>query len=171
MAALDWSACSVVQRVPGKVSSAWVFKDTRTAVAAIFENLEDGMTIDEVVEQFPVTLLADIHTALRTQAASPHIGHRRPDLTARRLPLRRHVTEHRIGLALFSSHARHDITAARIGRSRDARPHPSALSHRLSRLRDARSREETPHLSLMSGDAPWATSQASCDGSNSFSTP
>ena len=36
----------------------------------------------------------------------------------------------------------------------------------MSRLRDARSRAETPLLSLMSGDAPWATSHASCAGSN-----
>src|ERR1700674_960637 len=34
---------------------AWVFKGTRTPVAIVFENLEDGMTIDEVMEQFPVT--------------------------------------------------------------------------------------------------------------------
>ena len=32
-------------------------------------------------------------------------------------------------------------------------------------------RAETPLLSLMSGDAPWSTSHASCAGSNSFSTP
>jgi uncharacterized protein (DUF433 family) len=32
-----------------------VFKGTRTPVAVVFENLEDGMTVDEVVEQFPVT--------------------------------------------------------------------------------------------------------------------
>ena len=37
------------------MSGAWVFKGTRTPVAVIFENLEDGMTIDEVVAQFPVT--------------------------------------------------------------------------------------------------------------------
>ena len=55
MAALDWSQCTAVESVPGKVSGAWVFKDTRTPVATIFENLEDGMTIDEVLEQFPVT--------------------------------------------------------------------------------------------------------------------
>ena len=55
MAALDWSDCSVVESVAGKVSGAWVFKETRTPVATIFENLEDGMTIDEVLEQFPVT--------------------------------------------------------------------------------------------------------------------
>lgn len=34
-------------------------------------------------------ILADIHAALRTLVDSPHIGHRRPDLTAR--PLRFHV--------------------------------------------------------------------------------
>ena len=55
MAALDWSRCPAVERIPGKVGGAWVFKGTRTPVAMVFENLEDGMTIDEVMEQFPVT--------------------------------------------------------------------------------------------------------------------
>ena len=55
MSALDWSQCPVVESVPGKVSGAWVFTGTRTPVATIFENLEDGMTIDEVMDQFPVT--------------------------------------------------------------------------------------------------------------------
>ena len=55
MAPLDWSQCEAVESIPGKVSGAWVFKGTRTPVAIIFENLEDGMTIDEVIEQFPVT--------------------------------------------------------------------------------------------------------------------
>jgi uncharacterized protein (DUF433 family) len=55
MASLDWSQCSAVESIPGKVSGAWVFKGTRTPVALVFENLEDGMTIDELIEQFPVT--------------------------------------------------------------------------------------------------------------------
>ncbi len=55
MAPLDWSQCPAVESVPGKDSGAWVFKGTRTPVAVVFENLEDGMTIDEVIEQFPVT--------------------------------------------------------------------------------------------------------------------
>lgn len=55
MAALDWSQCEAVETVPGKLSGAWVFKDTRTPVAVVFENLEDGLTIDEVMEQFPVS--------------------------------------------------------------------------------------------------------------------
>ena len=55
MAALEWSQCPAVESIPGKVSGAWVFKGTRTPVALVFENLGDGMTIDELIEQFPVT--------------------------------------------------------------------------------------------------------------------
>ncbi len=53
--ALDWSKCSAVESVPGKVSGAWVFRGTRLPVATIFENLEDGMSIEEIMEQFDVT--------------------------------------------------------------------------------------------------------------------
>jgi uncharacterized protein (DUF433 family) len=53
--ALDWSKCPAVESVPGKVSGAWVFRGTRLPVATIFENLEDGMTIEEIMEQFDVT--------------------------------------------------------------------------------------------------------------------
>jgi len=49
MSALDWAHCSAVESVPGKVSGAWVFKDTRMPVSVVFENLEDGITIDELV--------------------------------------------------------------------------------------------------------------------------
>ncbi|MEI9888341.1 MAG: DUF433 domain-containing protein [Rhizomicrobium sp.] len=55
MPVLDWSKCAAVESIPGKVGGAWLFKGTRTPVATVFENLEDGMTIDEVIEQFPVT--------------------------------------------------------------------------------------------------------------------
>jgi len=53
--ALDWSACPAVESVPGKVSGAWVFRGTRMPVVTIFENLEDGMSIEEIIEQFDVT--------------------------------------------------------------------------------------------------------------------
>lgn len=53
--ALDWSACPAVESVPGRVSGAWVFRGTRLPVATVFENLEDGLTIDEIMEQFDVT--------------------------------------------------------------------------------------------------------------------
>jgi uncharacterized protein (DUF433 family) len=53
--ALDWTKCAAVESVPGKVSGAWVFRGTRLPVATIFENLEDGLTIEEIMEQFDVT--------------------------------------------------------------------------------------------------------------------
>jgi uncharacterized protein (DUF433 family) len=52
---LDWSKCPAVESIPGKVSGAWVFRDSRTPVKLVFENLEDGMTIDEIIEQYPVS--------------------------------------------------------------------------------------------------------------------
>ena len=69
MGTLDWSQCPVVESIPGKVSGAWVFRGTRTPVSVVFENLEDGMTIDEVMEQFPVTR-DEIKTALEFAARS-----------------------------------------------------------------------------------------------------
>jgi uncharacterized protein (DUF433 family) len=55
MASLDWSQCPAVESVPGRRSGAWVFRDTRMPVATVFENLEAGASIDEIVEQFHVT--------------------------------------------------------------------------------------------------------------------
>jgi uncharacterized protein (DUF433 family) len=52
MASLDWSQCPAVESIPGKVSGAWVFKDTRMPVSIVFENLESGATIDEIMEWF-----------------------------------------------------------------------------------------------------------------------
>ena len=53
-ATLDWSQCPAVESVPGRRSGAWVFKDTRMPVSAVFENLQD-MSVDELVEEFGVT--------------------------------------------------------------------------------------------------------------------
>jgi uncharacterized protein (DUF433 family) len=50
--ALDGSKCPAVESVPGRLGGAWVFRGTRIPVAAVFENLEDGLTIDEVAALF-----------------------------------------------------------------------------------------------------------------------
>ena len=54
MSNLDWSQCPAVESIPGKVSCAWVFRDTRLPVATVIENLED-LSVEEVIEQFDVT--------------------------------------------------------------------------------------------------------------------
>jgi uncharacterized protein (DUF433 family) len=53
-AGLDWSQCSAVESIRGKVSGAWVFRGTRVRVSAIFENLK-ASSIEEVLENFHVT--------------------------------------------------------------------------------------------------------------------
>ena len=50
---LDWQACSAVERVPDRVSGAWVFKGTRVPVRALFENLEEGASVDDFLTWFP----------------------------------------------------------------------------------------------------------------------
>ena len=52
MATLDWSHCAAVESVPGKLSGAWVLKGTRMPVSAIFENLEAGANIDDIMQWY-----------------------------------------------------------------------------------------------------------------------
>lgn len=52
MAALDWSQCPAVESIPGKLSGAWVLKGARMPVAAIFENLEAGASLDEIMQWY-----------------------------------------------------------------------------------------------------------------------
>ena len=61
---LDWSKCSAVERIPGKVSGAWLFKGTRVPVTALFENLEDGATVDNFLEWFPGVTRGQVEAVL-----------------------------------------------------------------------------------------------------------
>ena len=74
MASFDWSECPAVESVPGKVSGAWVFKDTRMPVSIVFENFEAGATIDEIMEWFHLTreqIVAELEFAARSLAPFP----------------------------------------------------------------------------------------------------
>jgi uncharacterized protein (DUF433 family) len=74
MAILDWSQCPAVASVPGKVSGAWVFKDTRMPVSIVFENLEAGATVDEIMEWFHLSreqIVAVLEFAARSLDAAP----------------------------------------------------------------------------------------------------
>ena len=50
---LDWKQCPAVEQTLGKVGGAWLFKDTRVPVQALFENLEDGATVKDFLAWFP----------------------------------------------------------------------------------------------------------------------
>ncbi len=72
LGALDWSKCPTVESVPGRLGGAWVFRDTRLPVSTIFENLEDGATVDEITEWFRISkdqVIAVLEFAARSVAA------------------------------------------------------------------------------------------------------
>ena len=67
----------IAESIPGKVSGAWVFKDTRMPVSVVFPNLEAGATVAEVAEWFDVTP-EQVRTVIEFAARSleaPAAGH------------------------------------------------------------------------------------------------
>jgi len=68
--ALDWSKCSAVERVPGRLSGAWVFRGTRIPVSAVFENLQDGLSIDELVALYDGLTREQVKAVLEFAAQS-----------------------------------------------------------------------------------------------------
>jgi len=79
MASLDWSKCPAVESIPGKCSGAWVFKDTRMPGSTVFENLESGASIEEIMEWFGVTreqIVAVLGFAARSPESPPPASHR-----------------------------------------------------------------------------------------------
>jgi uncharacterized protein (DUF433 family) len=52
-AMLDWSQCPVVERGPGKSRCMWRFKGTHIPATLLFENLEDGATVNDFLEWYP----------------------------------------------------------------------------------------------------------------------
>ncbi len=71
---LDWSQCPAVESVPGKVSGAWVFRNTRMPVQTVFDNLEAGMSVDEITEVFDVTQ-AEVEAAIHFVSQSLSKAH------------------------------------------------------------------------------------------------
>ena len=64
----DWSTCPAVERMPGKVSGAWVFAGTRIPLSALYENLASGATVEEFAEWFPGVDERQIRAVLEHEA-------------------------------------------------------------------------------------------------------
>jgi uncharacterized protein (DUF433 family) len=50
---MDWSQCQAIEQDNSKLSGAWVFRGTRVPVQALFENIDDGATVDDFLAWFP----------------------------------------------------------------------------------------------------------------------
>ena len=66
----EWSLCEAVERDPDRYSGAWLFRGTRIPVTALFENLEDGASIDQFVEWFPGVTIKQTRSVLDYVARS-----------------------------------------------------------------------------------------------------
>ncbi len=51
---LDWSACPLVERVPGKVGGVPILKHSRVQADSIVENFESGSPVEEISENFAI---------------------------------------------------------------------------------------------------------------------
>lgn len=69
-AMIDWAGCTAVERDAERVSGAWLFRGTRVPVAALFENLEDGVPIGQFVDLFPGVTLEQTRAVLEHAARS-----------------------------------------------------------------------------------------------------
>ena len=65
---IDWSNCPEVESSADRVSGAWVFVGSRVPLAALFENLEDGVSLKELTELFPGVRLAQVRAVLEFAA-------------------------------------------------------------------------------------------------------
>jgi uncharacterized protein (DUF433 family) len=67
---IDWSTCRAAERDAERYSGAWLFRGTRVPLAALFENLEDGVSIAGFVETFPGVTLEQVRQVLEHAARS-----------------------------------------------------------------------------------------------------
>ena len=68
----QWETLDAVERAPDTLSGAWAFRNTRVPVAALFENLRDGATIEQFLEWFPGVTRAQVEAVLDYEAQSLH---------------------------------------------------------------------------------------------------
>jgi uncharacterized protein (DUF433 family) len=62
-----------LESVPDRLSGAWVFKNTRMPVSAVFENLEAGAAIDDIIELTREHINAVLEFAARSLLAGPRL--------------------------------------------------------------------------------------------------
>lgn len=71
---IDWTACELIERIPGKVSGRPVVRGTRILPDAIVDSYDLGEGIEELHEGFPALSVAQIKRLIefaRSQRARP----------------------------------------------------------------------------------------------------
>ena len=60
----EWHLCTSVESRTEVLGGAWVFLGTRVPVSALFENLKDGVIVNEFAELFPGADLTHVRSVL-----------------------------------------------------------------------------------------------------------
>ena len=66
----NWDQCPALERHPDKLSGAWVFMETRVPVSALFDNLQDGATVEQFLQWFPGVDRRKVEAVLAHEQAS-----------------------------------------------------------------------------------------------------
>jgi uncharacterized protein (DUF433 family) len=72
---IDWNSCPSLEQHPDRLSGAWVFRGTRVPLTALFENLEDGVSVNDFIELFPGVALDQVRNVLEHAAKSVSSAH------------------------------------------------------------------------------------------------
>ena len=67
---MNWADCSAVERDPQRLSGVWLFRGTRVPLAALFENLQDDVSMTEFVDLFPGVTIEQARLVLEHAARS-----------------------------------------------------------------------------------------------------
>jgi uncharacterized protein (DUF433 family) len=70
----NWDSCPEVEREMGRLSGEWVFKGSRVPVRALFQNLEDGASVDDFLEWFPGVARHQVDAVLEHVSADLLVG-------------------------------------------------------------------------------------------------
>lgn len=65
---IDWSKCPAVEQIPGRVSGAWVFKNTRLPLYVLFDNLAGGATVYDFIDWFGGVAESEVREVLEFAA-------------------------------------------------------------------------------------------------------
>jgi uncharacterized protein (DUF433 family) len=68
---IDWTACDLVERIPGKVSGQPIVRGTRILPEPVVRSFDRGESIDQIREDWP-SLSANLIEALVSFAHAQH---------------------------------------------------------------------------------------------------
>ena len=72
---IEWSQCLDVERVPDRVSGAWVIRGTRVPAQAVIDNAEDGFTAEQIAAEIYHGLPVELTRRVIEFAKRAHAPH------------------------------------------------------------------------------------------------